>query len=165
MKKALIGAVCVLLVLSCLVGCSSSGELEEFAETYNKRASAEDVAELLPEEFGDIEKYEDEEWRRMYESDKYEIVADYDGTKILGYSLTIDSGEPFVNKEGEGYRAGTVIARTLGLSVGEYVKNYEKALKSDSHSYKENGYKVSFTNIGWDSTIPTSIFIHFTKDN
>ncbi len=161
MKKKLLMVVTLLFVLA---GCGSGNELEEFTETYNERAESEDVSELVIDEFGEIENYEDEQIQELYESDKYEIVAEYDNDKLIGYSIFIDSSEPFENKEGQGYRASTVVARSLDLSVSGYVNNFEKALRTDIHTYTENGYEVRFVNIGGDSSIPTPLTISFRKE-
>jgi len=161
MKKILLTLIGTLVLL---VGCGGNDDLENFTETYNNRADTEEVAELLPEEFGEMEELEDEEWRELYESDKYTITAEYDNDTVIGYSIRIDSSEPFEDKEGEGYRASTLIARTLGLSVSDYASNFERALRNDIHTYSENSYEVRFVNIGWDSSIPTSISISFMQE-
>lgn len=161
MKRLLLTLIGTLVLL---VGCGGNDELENFTETYNNRADTEDVAELFPEEFGEIETLEDEEWRELYDSDKYSIDARYDNDTIIGYLIMIDSSEPFEDKEGEGYRASTLIARTLGLSVSDYSSNFEQALRNDIHTYSENNYEIRFANIGWDSSISTPISVLFMKE-
>lgn len=161
MKRLLLTLIGTLVLL---VGCGGNDELENFTETYNNRADTEDVAELLPEEFREIETLEDEEWRELYDSDKYSIDARYDNDTIIGYLIMIDSSEPFEDKEGEGYRASTLIARTLGLSVSDYSSNFEQALRNDTHTYSENNYEIRFANIGWDSSISTPISVLFMKE-
>lgn len=162
MKKILILSLVAVLILA---GCGSSNELESFAESFNKRAVSEDVPELIPEEFSEMQEDEGEYWRELYESEKYSIDAYYeDGKKLSMYALNISAEEPFDAKEGEGYRAGIMTARALGLSTSDYVKNFEKALQTDRHEYTENGYEIKFIYIGWDSsTLRSPIYVHFEK--
>ena len=160
--KRVLGLVVILSLV--LVSCSGGGELDQFVETFNQRAGSEGVAELIPDEFGKIEKDDGEVWRELYESEKYSIAANYKTkTSLSGYSISIDSGEPFAEQQGEGYKASLLIARSIGLNVSDYAKNFGKALRTDIHTYSEDGYEVKFVYIGHDSTIPTSILVSFDK--
>ena len=59
------------------MGCSSSSELEDFTKTFNLEADAENVAKLLPSDFGDIDEDEMQWNQKLYVSDKYEISSMY----------------------------------------------------------------------------------------
>lgn len=160
MKKVFILLFASMFVL---MGCgSSSAELDDFVKDFNKRASSEDVPELIPEDFGEIEEEEGEYWKDLYESDKYEITAYYDDKKkIIGYHLSTDLEEILL--EGKGYNASLVLAKSLGLSAKDFSKNLGKAMDTDVHTYEENGYEVNIVNLGWDSSVLTSVLIGFDK--
>ncbi|WP_342505908.1 hypothetical protein [Sporosarcina sp. FSL K6-2383] len=149
-----------------LVACGVD-ELEEFTKEFNQRALKDDVPELVMDEFGDIEIEEVENmgWQQLYESDSYYIDAKYkDGEKLSGYHLVIDKSEPFEEFEGEGYKAGLSIIKTLGLDAGDYVRGYGTALSEGRGLYIENGYKVSFTYPGSSGITSVGMIINFDKE-
>lgn len=160
MKKVFILLFTCVLVL---MGCGSSDkELNVFVNDFNKRASSEDVPELIPEDFGEIEEEEDEYWKTLYESDKYEITVYYDKKKkIIGYHLSTNLEEILL--EGKGYNASLALAKSLGISVKDFSKNLGKAMDTDVYTYEENGYEVNIVNLGWDSSVLTSVIIGFDK--
>ncbi|GAB3801405.1 hypothetical protein [Virgibacillus kimchii] len=159
MKKTLF----IILIVGFLAACGSN-ELEVFSEEFNRVADTEDLAKIDPDYFGEIQEEDDGfSWRELYESDRYVIEADYEGNNITGYRIMIDSSEPFEEQEGHGYRASISMADALGLSSRDFSSNFSTALRTDEHSYSEGDFEVSFTHIGWDSSIDTSIFVRFEK--
>lgn len=162
MKRTIIIFMALLLIT--LVGCNSN-ELGGFVETFNKRAESENVAELMPDEFGEIEKDDGDMWQEIYESEKYQIEVNYKNkSTISGYSVSIESKELLKGQKSEGYRASALTARALGLDVSGYANNFTKALNTDIHSYTDNGYEVRFINTGYGSSLSLPMYISFNKE-
>lgn len=144
-----------------LAGCGS-GELKSFASDFNEVVENEDIDEINPDDFGEIEEEDDFGFQTLYESDRYSIEANYDNDKHLtGYMINIDANDPFEQLEGDGYRASVSTARALGLSPKDFANNFEKALMSDSHSYTEDDYEIRFLNIGYDMSLDMAMLVTF----
>lgn len=164
MKKALFLLFVSIFILT---GCGSN-ELKQFVDDFNEVIENEDIDELNPDNFGELEESEEDDeefkWRELYESDRYIIEAEYgDGKNLSGYFIHIDPSEPYKELEGKGYRASVSIAKALGLSSSSFSNSFKTALTEDTHSYSENGYEIRFLNIGWDSSIDTGISVTFEE--
>ncbi|WP_152655559.1 hypothetical protein [Oceanobacillus sp. CFH 90083] len=136
------------VMLLFLVGCSS-GEIKSFASDFNEVVKNEGIDVLNPDNFGEIEGGDRNRWQTLYKSEGYTIEANYeDGKKLSGYTVRIESSEPYEQLEGEGYKASVAAARAFGLTPGDFVNNFEieleRKLLDDIHSYSEGNYEVVF---------------------
>lgn len=146
-----------------LAGCGT-GELKSFASDFNEVVENEDINEINPDDFGEIEEEDDFGIQTLYESDRYSIEANYDDSKKLtGYMINIDANDPFEQLEGDGYKASVSTAKALDLSPRDFANNFEKALMSDHHSYKEDDYEIRFSNIGYDLSVDMGMLVTFEK--
>lgn len=170
MKKIFI----MLFISFLLVGCGSS-DLSTFVESFNQSARKYDTTELIENEFGDMEKASDlyeemkdideeiaetlknsnEGWRELYNSKEYEIIALYDGKKLTGYSISVESDTNSIDKNGRGYNAILTLADALGLNISELEKGMQTAFNEDFHAYEDGDYEVSISVINIVSTSMT----------
>ncbi|MFD1412839.1 hypothetical protein [Oceanobacillus jeddahense] len=145
MKKILF----LLFVMLLFLASCNSGEVKSFASDFNKVVNNEDIDELNPDKFGEIEGENKAKWQTLYESEAYTIEANYeDGKKLSGYTISIESSEPYEQLEGKGYEASIAVAKVLGLDPNEFINHFETELEGkiseDVHSYLEDDYEVVF---------------------
>lgn len=161
MKKLLFVFMTMMILL--LVACGSD-ELQEFVDAFNENAKTYDVPELIPEEFGDIEDEEGMTWQQLYESRNYTIDARYkDGKNLFGFHLAIDNNQPYEKLEGVAYHTGITISEALNLNIDKYVKEFETALTTTSHTYTDGDYRIEFFYPGSSSMTSVGMIINFDK--
>lgn len=161
MKKPLI-LISILVIF--LVACSEN-KLEGFTQNYNEKSEVYGIPALDAEEYGEIEKEENMSWQKLFESKNYTIDAKYkDGENLSGYHLAINhENQPYEKLEGVGYKSSIAIAEALNLNVDQFIKEYETALTTSSHSYTDGDYLIDFTYPGKDSLTSVGMIINYDK--
>lgn len=159
MKKIALFLLLTMTIL--LVGCSSSGGLNDFTKEYNENARKYNAPILVEKEFGEIEDDENMSWQTLFESQKYDINAKYkDGKNVSGHRIVIKDIENFAGKDGTAYDATLTIVDTLGLDPKKLDEEIQKMLNKDNKGYVDNGYKIS---LFLNNVTDTIIYINIDK--
>lgn len=138
MKKYFLAIITILLVLT---ACNDNS-LNSFVKDFNQSARKYDAIELVESEFGEIEEEDGERWRSLFKSKEYEIEAMYDGKKVSGYYINVNSDTNSILKDSKGYNAVLTLADALDLDIKDLEKGMQEAFNENFYDYEDEYHNI-----------------------